>query len=341
MPTYSEIKTKDDVPLWQVVESSLNMVDIFRDEADRGFVDRFSETVDSRTFMARNGDVQWDEIAGELENATIASGLTDYQKAFNVTTYAKSLGVTRDYVEDATSDEIERHIAEVLEGGRQKRFDVVFDVLKNGIADGSELWYTPDDHGGYTHTSTHDHTYTGLNNNSDDTTRVLFDDTSTHSPTGIVREMQKELEHHGMRGDTLLMDQDFADFFVEEREAGFGSSFHVPAAENLTEELSPEDNLQVAGADLLKTAWITPASDGDHTLYLYDSGANPVKISDVRQMELTDNTGAPIGNGPRSRGAPGADLLGAYGSMRFGADFNDPLTGVKVDNIQPGGVDTS
>lgn len=342
MANYAELHTKDDVPLWQIAETSMNMVDIFRDEADRGFIERFSETVDSRTFIARNGDVTWDEVAGELENATVAQGLTDYQKAFNVTSYAKNLGVTRDFVEDATAAEIERHISEIMDGGRQKRFDVVFNVLKNGIADGSTLWYEPDDHGEYTFTNTHNHTYDGLNNNSDGTpAKPLFDDTAAHSPTEIVRELQKELEHHGMRGDTLLCDRDFADYFVEEREAGFGSQFHVPAAEQLTEDLNAEDNLRVAGCDILKTSWLKPASDGDHTVYLYDSTANPVKISDVRPMELTDNTGAPIGDNPRSRGAVGQDLLGAFGSMRFGAEFNDPLMGVKVQEVQPGGVDTS
>lgn len=333
-----DLQTKDDVPLYEIGDTTLEMMEVFNEEASQGFIDRFTREVDTRTFLARTGDMTWDEVA-ELEHARTGE-LQDYQMAFSVATYAKDLGFTREYIEDSPSELIEEHVAELIAGGRDQMFNTVFDVLRNGIADGSQLWYDPDDYGNYTFTQTHNHTYSGLNNSSDDTSNVLFADTSSHSPTEIVRELQKELEHHGYEGDVLLCDQDFADYFVEERESGFGSQFHVPAAERLTEERSPEDGLRVAGAEIMKTAWITPAGDGDHTLYLYDSSQTPVARNTVREMEITDNTGAPVGGAGGFRGDPGA-LLGTYGTMRFGTKFTDPLAGVKVEEVQDGGITTT
>lgn len=333
-----ELKTKDDVPLYELGNTTMEMMDVFNEDASRGFVDRFTQEVDSRTFLARTGDMSWDEVA-ELEHARTGS-IEDYQMAFNVKTYAKDLGFSREFIEDSPAELIEDHAAEVIEGGRQKMFDITWNTLKNGIADGSTLWYKPDDYGENTFTQSHNHVYSGLNNNSDDTSRVLFDDTSTHSPTEIVRELQKELEEHGFRGDTLICDPDMADYFVEERESGFGSQYHVPQAERLTEEGSPEDGLRVAGADIMKTEWLQPASDGDHTVYLFDSSQNPVARNTVRSMEITDNSGAPVGGAGGFRGDPGA-LLGTYGTMRFGTKFRDPLAGTRVEEVQPGAIDTT
>jgi hypothetical protein len=330
-----DLRTKDDVPLYEIGDTVMEMMEVFREDASQGFIDRFSQEVDSRTFLARTGDMTWEEVA-ELEHAQTGS-IDDYQMAFNVKSYAKSLGLTREFIEDSTAEFIEDHAAEIIAGGRDKMFDVTFSVLKDGIADGSELWYDPEDYGVHSFDRTHNHTYTGLNNNSDATSKVLFDDTSSHTPTEIVRELNKELEHHGYQGDTLLVDPDFADYFVEERSEGFGSQYHVPAAEQLVSEASPEDGIRVDGVDIMKTHWLEPDSDGDHSLYLYDSEQNPVKRNTVRPMEITDNSGAPVGGAGGFRGDPGA-LLGTYGSMRFGTKFADPLAGVTVDEVQDGGI---
>jgi hypothetical protein len=69
---------------------------------------------------------------------------------------------------------------------------------------------------------------------------------------------------------------------------------------------------------------------------LAERGQNgaPIKTNYPRPVELTDNTGAPIGGAGGSYGDPAA-LLGAYGSMRMGAKMADPLAAVKftADNI--------
>lgn len=333
-----ELLTKDDVPLYELGDAALEMVEVFNDEASQGFIDQFSQEVGTRTFLARTGDMEWDEVA-ELEHARTAS-IDDYQMAFNVDTYAKDLGFTREYIEDSPAELIEDHVAEIIAGGEDKMFDVIFDVLKSGIADGSQLWYDPQDFGDYSFTNTHDHTYTGLNNGANDTSNVLFDDNSSHTPTEIVRELSHDLSHHGYTADTAIVNQEFADLFVEERTDGFGSQYHVPQAENWVESDNREQTVRVNGVQIAQTAWLSPDTNDDYPIYLYDSTQNPVKTNFVREMEITDNSGAPVGGAGGFRGDPGA-LLGTYGTMRFGAVFDDPLAGVKVEAVDPSSVSTS
>lgn len=326
----ANLQTKDDVPLYELGDLTLEMMEVFNEEADRGFIDEFSQEVSSRTFLARTGDMTWDEVA-ELEHARTGS-LDDYQMAFNVDTYAKDLGFTREYIEDSPSELIEEHVSELVAGGRQKMFDVIFDVLKNGIADGSTLWYSPEDHGAYTFTDTHDHTYTGLNNNAADTSKVLFSDTSAHTPTETVRELSGELTHHGYQPNIAITTQEMADYFIEERSDGHGANYYVPQAERLLDtQYNDGDRIPISpnGVTIMQSAWLKPDGNGDHPFYLYDSAQNPVKTHWVRDMEVTDNTGAPVGGAGGFRGDPGA-LLGTYGTMRFGAKFGDPLAGTTV-----------
>lgn len=327
MPTdRKQILTKDDVPLYELGNETLEMMDLFNEDADRGFVDMFSQNVSSRTFMTRTGDMEWEEVA-ELEHARTGS-IEDYQMAFSVDTYAKDLGFSREFVEDSPSELIRDHVSEVVTGGREKIFDVVFDVLTNGIADGSELWFEPDDHGAYTFDRDHNHSYSGLNDNADDTSKVLFEDTSAHTPTEIARNLSGEITHHGGQPDVTLVPQELADLFIEERTEGFGSQFYVPQAENLVStSFDDGDNVvQVNGSVVMQTAWLRPDEDGNYPMYMYDSTQNPVKTHWVREMEITDNSGAPVGGAGGFRGDPGA-LLGTYGSMRFGAKFGNPLAG--------------
>lgn len=336
-----EILTKDDVPLYELGETTMEMMEVFNEEASRGFIDMVSQEVSSRTFLARTGDMTWDEVA-ELEHARTGS-IEDYQMAFSVDTYAKSLGMSREFVEDSPRELIEEHIAEVVEGGRQKMFDVTFDVMKNGIADGSQLWYKPDDYGVHSFTDTHDHTYTGLNNNANDTSKVLFDDTSSHGPTETVRELSHELSHHGYSPDLLLTTSRFADLFIEERTDGHGTNYFVPQAENWLNSAyndSEQIPIQPNGVTVMQTEWLEADSNGHHPVYMYDTAQNPVKRHTVRPMELTDNSGAPVGGAGGFRGDPGA-MLGSYGTMRFGTKFGDPLAGTKITAVDPADITTN
>lgn len=337
-----ELLTKDDVPLYQIAETAIEMADVFNEDASQGFVDRFTREVNQRTFMARTGDVTWDEVA-ELEHARIARGLDEYHMAFTVASYAKSLGVTRDFVEDSTADYLNEHIAEILAGGSDQIFDLTFDTLKNGVADGSTLWYTPESYAGQSFTNTHDHTYTGVNNNATDGSRVLFSDTASHSPTEIAQELAIELTEHGYSPDTILTTERLADQFVLERTDGFGSNFYAPRAEELEGSEFPRDGLRVRGMDTFSTAWLRAGEfeTDEHPIYVFDSSQDPVYRHTVRPMELTDNTGAPIGGVGNSQGDPGASLLGAYGTMRLGTKFHDPLAGAVCEGVPLSEVTTS
>jgi len=336
-----ELKTKDDVPLYEIGDLTMEMMDLFNENADQGFIDMFSQEVSSRTFLARTGDMTWDEVA-ELEHARTGS-LEEYQMAFNVDTYAKDLGFTREFIEDSPSELVQEHVAELIAGGEDKLFDVVFDVLKNGIADGSTLWYTPQDYGAFSFSDTHNHTYTGLNNNAADSSRVLFADTSTHTPTEFVRELSHELTHHGYTPDTALVPQELADLFIEERSDGHGSNYYAPQAENMLNSQFNDGSripIQPNGVTIMQTAWLRPDGNGHYPVYMYDSDQNPVKTNWVRQMEITDNSGAPVGGAGGFRGDPGA-LLGTYGSMRFGAKFDDPLAGTTINAVDPADISLS
>jgi hypothetical protein len=336
-----ELKTKDDVPLYELGDAAMEMLEVFNEEASMGFIDNVSSEVSSRTFLARTGDMTWDEVA-ELEHARTGS-IEDYQMAFSVDTYAKDLGFSREYIEDTTSELIEDHLAELIAGGRQKMFDVTFDVMKNGIADGSQLWYSPEDHGAYSFTDTHNHSYTGLNNNASDTSKVLFNDSSAHTPTEIVRELSGELTHHGYTPDMAMVPQEFADLFIEERSSGHGANYFTPQAENLLDtQYNDGDRIPVQpnGVTIMQSAWLKPDSNGHYPIYMYDSSQNPVKRNTVRSMEITDNSGAPVGGAGGFRGDPGA-LLGTYGTMRFGTKFDDPLAGTKIGAVDPADVTTS
>lgn len=342
-----DLLTKDDVPLHEIADTAVEMLDIFNDDASRGFVDMVSREVDSRTFMARTGNVSWDEIA-EMEHATTAS-LDEYHMAFDVKTYAKSLGLTREFIEDSPRDYIEDHVAEVIEGGRQQMFDVTFNTMTSGIADGTALWYTPDDFGDNSFSNTHNHTYTSLlgsstgSNTYDDTSKSLFSDGSAHTPTNIVRELTHELTEHGYTPDMALTTPRMADYFIEERSTGHGSNYYAPQAEQLENSLFEDSDrlpVQPAGVTVMQTEWLSPTTDGGHPIYMYDTSRQPVQRNTVRPMEFTDNTGNPVGGAGGFRGDPGA-LLGAYGTMRFGTKFEDPLAGTVVEEILPADITLS
>lgn len=333
--------TKDDVPLRDIGTDIFEMLEVFNSEASQGFIDMVSSEVNSRTFMARTGDFSWDEVA-ELEHAKTAS-IDDYQLAFGVDMYAKSLGMSREFVEDSPAEYIREHVAEVVAAGQDRMFDVMFDTMRNGIADGSTLWYDPEDYGAYSFSQTHNHTYTGLQNEAADATRVLFDDSNTHTPTEMVRELSNELTHHGYTPDMALVPSGLADWFIRERSDGHGTNYYAPQAERLENTQFNDGSripIQPNGVTIMQTAYLQPDGNGHYPIYMYDSSQNPVKRNTVRPMELTDNTGAPVGGAGGFQGDPGA-LLGAYASMRFGTIFDDPLAGVTIDAVDPADLSVS
>lgn len=312
-----EIVTKDDVPLRDILGYAYEIIETHND-APRGFVDIISSEVDSRTFMTRTGNLEWREVA-EAEHARTGT-LDSHQMSFAVKTYNHDLAFSREHFEDRGSDQFREDFQALVEGARSKQFEIVFDALKNGIADGTELWYEPEDYGAYTHTSTHNHTYPD--------TDSLFDndgtDDTAYTPSDHIREANKDMRHHGplYSPDAALMSSDLAGDFV--KELTDDAQYHIPEAEGLRETALPDQTLIVDGTRLLQTAWLS----GD-TFFILATSKNPVKTHTVRPVELTQSNGAPVSQNS-AREADPASLMGAYGSFRMGAKMVDPLSAVKV-----------
>ncbi|SEL17857.1 histidine phosphatase family protein [Haloferax larsenii] len=318
-----ELTTKDDVPLSDLLDYGVELIKTYR-EAPRSFLANFTQEVSSRTFLTRTGDMTWQEAA-EMEHARTGT-LTSEQMAFSVKSYERSLGYSREFIEDNPSEILRAEMQELIKGADTKEFEVLFDVLKNGIADGTQLWYTPQPYAGQSFSNTHDHTFAS--------TQELFEadgdsDTSAHTVAEHIREANKNLRHHGYRPSVALVSHEVANQMVSERTDGM--NYHIPEAEGLREGALPENTLKEDGVRFVQTAWLNGSEEMD--VYVLSEGA-PIKTHYVRPVEITDNTGAPIGGAGGAFGDQAA-LLGAYGSMRFGAKMADPLAGVKftIDNL--------
>ncbi|UBF22597.1 major capsid protein [Halorubrum tailed virus 25] len=317
-----ELTTKDDVPLSDLLGYGMELIETYR-EAPRTFLANFTQEVSSRVFMARTGDMTWNELA-EMEHARTGT-LDRHQMAFSVKSYGRSLGYSREFIEDNPSEMLREEMAEMIRGADDKEFEVLFDVLKNGVADGTQLWYTPRDYAGQSFSDTHSHTYAD--------TEALFGDTNAHAVSEHIREANKDLREHGYRPAVALVSHDVAAEMVAERTDG--QNYHIPEAEGLREGALPEQTLIEDGVRFVQTAWLN-GSEANDVFVISQNGMNgaPIKTNYPRPVELTDNTGAPIGGAGGSYGDPAA-LLGAYGSMRMGAKMADPLAAVKftADNI--------
>ena len=317
-----ELTTKDDVPLSDLLGYGMELIETYR-QAPRSFLANFTQEVSSRTFMTRTGDMTWKEAA-EMEHARTGT-LTSEQMAFAVKSYERSLGYSREFIEDNPSEILRAEFEHLIRGADDKEFEVLFEVMKNGIADGTALWYTPQPYAGQTFTNTHSHTFADTN--------ALFGDSNAHTVAEHIRKANKELREHGYRPEVALVSHEVAGAMVGERTDG--TNYHIPEAEGLREGALPETTLVEDGVRFVQTAWLNGSDEWD-VYIMSQNGMNgaPIKTNYVRPVELTDNSGAPIGGAGGSFGDPAA-LLGAYGSMRMGAKMADPLAGVKftIDNL--------
>jgi len=307
-----QLTTKDDVPLHEILGYGVELLDLYND-APKGFLAQFTQEVSSRVFLQRTGDMTWSEVA-EMEHARTGT-MDSTQMAFSVKSYSRSLGYSREFIEDNPSEMLRDEFQKLVEGAEDKSFEVLFDVMKNGVADGSPLWYTPEPYAGQSFSDTHSHTYAD--------TEALMGDTNPHTVAEHVREANKDLREHGKRPRVAVVSNDVANALISERTDG--TNYWIPEAEGLREGDSTEQTLREDGVLFVQTAWLN-GSESEDVYIIADE--TPIKTSTVRAVELTDNTGAPIGGAGGSLGDPAA-LLGAYGSMRMGAKMADPLAAVK------------
>ncbi len=306
MAIYREISTKDDVPLSDLLLDAVAEIDLFN-EAERPLREMLAQTVNERTFRVHTGDMTWEELA-EGEHARTGR-LDSTEMAFSVKKYGRSLGFTQEFIEDNTADIVRRQFEKLVQGALNKEHEVLFDIVQNGWSDGSNLWFEPENYGGYEFDGSHNHQF--------EDTGHLFDDEQEHTATEHIRRANAELRHHGKRPTTALMSSDFASEFVDE--LAYGADYLIPEAEGLVSTALPDATMRVDGTLLMQTAWLT----GDE-VHVVAGDERPIYFHEARPVQLTQGEyGGPVGD-------PGA-LLGSYGSVRYGAVIADPLAGVKFN----------
>lgn len=306
-----ELTTKDDVPLSELLLEGLSIFDAFND-ADRPFRALLTQNVSDRIFRTvADGDMTWSELAegehartGDIESTSVA---------MNIAKYGRSLGFSQEFIEDNPADEVTKRFKVLVQGAINREHEVVFDTLKSGVADGSELWFGSTEYGAYNHSSTHDHTFA--------TTDELFGTTTTaYTLTKHVREANGELRHHGKRPTLGICSSELAAKFVDE--LAWDAAYHIPDATGLRSKALPETTIKVDGVSFMQSPWLK----GDEFYVMDDS--LPIYFHEARPVQLTAGEyGGPIGDP--------ASLLGAWGSARYGTFMADPLAAVKVnaDNI--------
>ncbi len=301
---YRQVTTKDDVPLEDLMLDMLEDIEIFN-QAERPFRQLLAQDVSERTFRVHTGDMTWEELA-EGEHARTGR-LDSTEMAFSVKKYGRSLGYTQEFIEDNTADIVRREWESLLEGALDKEHEVLFDIVKDGWADGSNLWFEPENYGAYEFDSTHNHQFSD--------TAELFGENDNFTATQHIRAANKELRHHGKRPTVALVSNDMANEFVDE--LAYDAQYLIPEAENLVSTALPDATMRIDGTVLLQTAWLT-----GNEVHVVAGDERPLYFHTARPMQLTQGeTGGPIGD-------PGA-LLGSYGSVRYGAVIADPLAGVK------------
>lgn len=297
------LHTKEYVSLADLMKEAFGMVDMFN-EADHIFMDLVGSEVDEDTLSTVQGDASWQEL-GELEPSE-NMGLDESAMAIRSKEYGRSLALSPSYIEDSTSQSVLARINKMLEGALAKENEVIFDSLKEGVADGTGVWYQIPDYGEYTFDQSHDHTFGS-------TSELLGGSSGT--ATAHVRQANMELRHHGKRPATVICSSEFAMNFVDE--LAYDAQYHIPDATGLREEDLKNATMRIDGASIIQTPYLTA-----DTFYVVDD-TQPVYVHYKRQPTISqDMSGTPV--------EVPSDMMGAYGTARYGARLADPLAAVKV-----------
>ena len=299
------LHTKDGVPLVDILNEGQQILDLFND-APRTVRETLGQNVSDQQFRVFAGDLTWEEL-GEGEHAR--TGDTEsFEMAFGVKKYGRALGMTQELIEDHSADYVLRRFEALVEGALQAEHDVVFSTIRNGWADGSGLWFDPEDYGAYSFENDHNHVFA-------DTTALTGEASATMEEH--LYAAQEEVEHHGKVADVALVSSEGARKLVNE--LAWGPSYNIPTFEDLRTTGFPENGIQIDGMRVYKTRWLT-----DDEVHVIAGSERPLYFHERRPVQITNgSTGGPVGD-------PGA-LLGAYGSARYGAVVPDPLAGVSFN----------
>lgn len=321
-----QVYTKDDVPLVEIAENAQKIVDYFNNEADVPFRDIFVDELDQQTFIQEINEARPDEF-DRLSEGEFPSFQNDTSKPrYNELTiraeeYGKAMGLTQRYVENATSEQVQRKVDEVVEGATETMMTTIFDVMFDSVYDGSgDLWFEVPDYGSYTFDQSHSHQIPDSQTLMDDA--GIPDSGDGYTAGQHFEAAAEHLRHHGWtNGEKVaLVSKDWK--FKLKQELTYDADYHIPMASNLRNTSIREmDAYSPGGVTVIQSPWLT----GDEFL-LYDTGIMPVKMYTERELQLTQPQGGPVMH-------PG-DLLNGSATMSFGVACTNPLGMLEFDGVE-------
>jgi len=316
MPRH-EIKTKDGVPLDELLEQSRRLIDIYND-VERPFRDMFAEMVDQQTFYnePQDAEVYWEELAEGEHPRTVGRDKDDTQIFIRDKKFGRSVGMSQDYIEKHTQERVMRKIRDMLEGADNTMRELILSALKDGYAQGQELWYDVPDYGEHSFSQTHSHMF--------ETTDALFDDDgnddTAYEAHRHIEEAKQELTHHGFDGPFVALVSSKFKYALRD-EISWDAQFHIPMATGMRSADINDLDIVIDGVRLIESPWMT----GNKMWVTQAQNGSPVKIYEDSPVHLRQGS---EGGGPVL--SPG-DLVGANGYARWGVKNVDPLRAVYVE----------
>lgn len=311
MPVNHEIATKDGVPLSEILDTVSGIVDIYN-QAERPFRDMFVESVDQQTFTQdpSGGEMTWEELA-EGEAPRTGDVGESKRVTVRIAKYGRSLGYSQEFLEDHTEQQVLKRFRRMVEGAKEREEQTIFNALKDGIADGRELWYDVPDYGDYSFTNTHDHFF--------DDTDELFDndgaDDTAYPAHRHIEEAKAHLTHHGFTGPFVALTSSSFKRALRD-EISWDAQYHVPMATSMRSSDIQDLDIVVDGVRLVETPWIS----GDEFYITQVQNDSPLKFYERRPVQITAPNGGQVQH-------PG-ELVSASGSARFGVKMVDPIRAV-------------
>lgn len=305
------ILTSDEVDLEELLDYGQELTEQFNNEADRMFQSLLGQEVDTRTFRNRVGEIEWRQ-SGEVEKARTGR-LDSESMAFTIEEYDAGLGWTRNFIEDNPAEILMQDMEALVEGADELMFEKTFDVMDNGVADGTELeWTKPPEPGDNNFDRDHNHVFGD--------SAQLFGDENDYTPRQHIAKAGVELTHHKYTPEVAFISPDYAWKLMMDDSNNI--DYQIREARELLTTPINQIEANVNGTRVLQTAELS----GD-TFYVFNSSKDPIYYNWVRPVEIAQEDGAPVEDP--------SELLGAYGSARFGIQMVNPWAGVKVtpDNL--------
>ena len=319
MPRH-EVKTKDGVPLDDLLTKSRRLIDIYND-TERPFRDLFAEMVDQQTFYnePQNADIYWEELAEGEHPRTVGREAEDNQIFIRDKKFGRSVGMTQDFIEKHSEERVMRKIRDMLEGYDNTLQELVMSAFEDGYAQGQELWYDVPDYGAHSFTQNHSHKFAD--------TDSLFDDDGTddtaYEAHRHLENAKQELTHHGFNGPFIALVSTQFKYALRD-EISWDAQYHIPMATGMRSADINDLQIVIDGVRLVESPWM----QGNEFWVTQAANGSPVKIYEDSPVHLRRGS---EGGGPVY--SPG-DLVGANAYARVGVKNVDPLRAVYANATQ-------